>query len=37
MREVGVGGESWNFQAWFRDKNPGNTSNFTDGVSVLFQ
>ena len=30
-------GETWHFQAWFRDKNPGNTSNFTDGVSVLFQ
>ncbi len=32
-----LAGETWNFQAWFRDKNPGNTSNFTDGVSVLFQ
>ncbi len=32
-----VAGETWNFQAWFRDKNPGNTSNFTDGVSVLFK
>ena len=31
-----VAGETWNFQAWFRDKNPGPTSNFTDGVSVLF-
>ena len=30
-------GETWNFQAWFRDFNPGNTSNFTDGYSVLFQ
>jgi len=29
-------GETWNFQAWFRDHNPGSTSNFTDGVSVLF-
>ncbi len=29
-------GETWNFQAWFRDKNPGNTSNFTDGISILF-
>ena len=29
-------GETWNFQAWFRDNNPGPTSNFTDGVSVLF-
>ena len=32
-----VAGETWNFQAWFRDMNPGPTSNFTDGVSVLFQ
>ena len=28
-------GETWNFQAWFRDV--GNTSNFTDGVSVMLQ
>jgi hypothetical protein len=31
-----LAGETWNFQAWFRDKNPGNTSNFTDGVAVTF-
>ena len=30
-------GETWNFQAWFRDVNPNQTSNFTDGVSILFQ
>lgn len=30
-------GETWNFQAWFRDQNPQNTSNFTNGVSVTFQ
>ena len=30
-------GETWNFQAWFRDKNPGSTSNFTDAISVTFQ
>ena len=30
-------GETFNFQTWFRDKNPTTTSNFTDGVSVLFQ
>jgi choice-of-anchor B domain-containing protein len=32
-----VVGETWNFQAWFRDNNPGQTSNFTDGYSILFQ
>lgn len=31
-----VVGETWNFQAWFRDQNPGNTSNFTDAVSATF-
>ncbi len=30
-------GETWNFQAWYRDANPGATSNFTDAVSVTFQ
>jgi hypothetical protein len=29
-------GQTWNFQAWFRDVNPGPTSNFTDAVSVTF-
>lgn len=29
-----LAGETWNFQAWFRDV--GSTSNFTDGVSVTF-
>jgi len=29
-------GETWNFQAWYRDANPGPTSNFTDAVSVTF-
>ena len=27
-------GETWHFQAWFKD---GASSNFTDGLSVLFQ
>ncbi len=27
-------GETWNFTAWYRDVNPGPTSNFTDGVSI---
>ncbi|MCP3996252.1 MAG: hypothetical protein GY722_14505 [bacterium] len=30
-------GDTWNFQAWYRDNNPGPTSNFTDAVSVTFQ
>lgn len=30
-------GETWSFQAWFRDRNPGSTTNFTDGVAVTFQ
>ncbi len=30
--------ESWNFQAWYRDGGPmGPTSNFTDGLTILFQ
>ena len=31
-----LAGETWNFQAWFRDVNPGPTSNFTDGIAVSF-
>lgn len=31
-----MAGETWNFQAWFRDVNPDATSNFTDGISLLF-
>jgi choice-of-anchor B domain-containing protein len=30
-------GETWNFSTWFRDNNPGPTSNFTGGYSILFQ
>jgi hypothetical protein len=30
-------GETWCFQAWFRDANPGPTSNTTDGVAVTFE
>ena len=30
-------GETWHFQAWFTDTNPGPTSNFTDGISITFQ
>ena len=29
-------GETWQFQAWYRDQNPGPTANFTDGVSIPF-
>jgi len=31
-------GETWNFQAWFRDVDPvlGNTANLTDGLEVPF-
>ena len=31
-----VAGETWNFQAWYRDNNPALTSNFTDAVSIDF-
>lgn len=30
-------GETWNFSCWYRDVNPGNTSNFADGISVFLQ
>jgi hypothetical protein len=29
-----LAGETWNFQAWFRD---GTSSNFTDAVSITFE
>ena len=32
-----MAGQTFNFQAWFRDVNPTPTSNFTDGLSILFQ
>lgn len=32
-----VAGETWHFQAWYRDLNPGPASNFTSGVSASFQ
>ena len=31
-----LAGETWNFQAWYRDLHPGPTSNFTDALSVTF-
>ena len=30
-------GQTWNFQAWHRDRNPGPTSNFSEMLSVTFQ
>ena len=32
-----LAGETWYWQAWFRDKNPNQTSNFTDGICITFQ
>ncbi len=32
-----MAGETRNYQAWYRDSNPGSTSNFTDAVSVTWQ
>ena len=31
-----MAGQTWNFQAWHRDLNPGSTSNFTEAVAVSF-
>lgn len=34
---VSIGaGETWRFQVWHRDANPGSTSNFTDAVAIVF-
>ena len=30
-------GATWNFQLWFRDLNPGVTSNTSNGVTVMFR
>ncbi|MEM8710508.1 MAG: hypothetical protein AAGG01_06115 [Planctomycetota bacterium] len=32
-----MAGETWRFQCWYRDANPGITSNFTDATAVTFQ
>jgi hypothetical protein len=32
-----LAGETWNFQCWYRDANPGPTSNFTDALAVTFK
>ncbi|MDG1050693.1 MAG: choice-of-anchor B family protein [Planctomycetota bacterium] len=34
---MALAGETWNFQCWHRDANPGPTSNFTEGYSVTFR
>jgi len=31
-----MSGETWNFQCWYRDNNPGSTSNFTNALEVFF-
>ena len=30
-------GETWNFQLWYRDANPGPTSNFTRPIAITFR
>ena len=32
-----LAGQTWYFQAWYRDDNPTSTSNFTDGLRVTFE
>jgi hypothetical protein len=32
-----AGGETWHFQAWYRDLNPGTASNFTDAIAIGFR
>lgn len=32
-----MAGDTWHFQAWYRDVNPVFTSNFTDALSVSFE
>ncbi|MCP3916683.1 MAG: hypothetical protein GY711_14100 [bacterium] len=34
--QVFMPGEEWNFQLWYRDNNPGVTSNTSDGLAVVF-
>ncbi len=35
--QAAMAGETWNFQCWYRDNNPGPTSNFTNGARVIFE
>ena len=30
-------GETWTFQCWFRDSNPGGTSNLTSAIQITFE
>jgi hypothetical protein len=30
-------GQTWSFQAWYRDRNPNSTSNLTDALTIMFQ
>ncbi len=32
-----LAGQSWTFQMWYRDHNPGSTTNFSPAVEVTFQ
>ena len=32
-----LAGETWHYQAWYRDSNPTATNNFTDAVSVSYR
>ena len=32
-----LAGETWTFQCWYRDFNPGSTSNFTEALEVVFE
>lgn len=32
-----MSGDTWHFQVWYRDTNPGTTSNLTSGLSISFQ
>ncbi len=35
--QIATAGQTWNFQCWYRDQNPGSTSNFSDAVSLTLQ
>ncbi|MCP3917669.1 MAG: hypothetical protein GY711_19150 [bacterium] len=34
--QAAAAGDTWYFQCWHRDTNPTSTSNFTDGVTIVF-